>query len=220
MKEIALETDPTSLNQIKTELEVLHQSHTPYIIQLFGAFFSGACVYYCMEFMDASLDRMYQPSGVPEDVLAYIALCTVKGLKYLKDELHIMHRDIKPSNILVSRKGDVKLCDFGVSGKLMQSMAKTHVGCQSYMAPERITSSGSSYTAQSDIFSLGLTLFEIANGGYPYPRDKFDSLFSQLNAIVFEQMPDLSHDNFSQDCRDFISQWCVILFTKIYTISN
>ena len=42
--------------------------------------------------------------------------------------------DVKPTNVLVNSLGQVKLCDFGVSGQLVQSMAKTHIGCQSYMA--------------------------------------------------------------------------------------
>ena len=46
--------------------------------------------------------------------------------------------DVKPTNILVNLKGDIKLCDFGVSGQLVQSLAKTNIGCQSYMAVSRI----------------------------------------------------------------------------------
>lgn len=58
----------------------------------------------------------------------------VKGLKFLKDELSIIHRDVKPTNVLANIKGQVKLCDFGVSGQLEKSLAKTNIGCQSYMA--------------------------------------------------------------------------------------
>jgi mitogen-activated protein kinase kinase len=57
-----------------------------------------------------------------------------KGLAFLKDQLGVMHRDVKPTNVLVNRKGEIKLCDFGVSGQLEKSIARTNVGCQSYMA--------------------------------------------------------------------------------------
>ena len=125
-----------------------------------------------------------------------------------------MHRDVKPSNILVSREGIVKLCDFGVSGKLIKSAAKTNVGCQSYMSPERITDGKAEYTVQSDVFSFGLTLYEMAIGSYPYARDKFDSVFAQLHEIVAGTLPELPEDKFSQNCREFVKLWYV--FLRIY----
>ena len=120
------------------ELDILHRAVSSEIVEFYGAFFIESCVYYCMEFMDAgSLDTL-QASGVPEDVLARITQSMVRGLKFLKDDLQIIHRDVKPTNVLVNRKGEIKLCDFGVSGQLEKSLAKTNIGCQSYMAPERI----------------------------------------------------------------------------------
>jgi mitogen-activated protein kinase kinase len=71
-------------------------------------------------------------------VLGKIAEATLGGLTYLYSKLHIMHRDIKPSNILTNSKGHIKLCDFGVSGELVNSVADTFVGTSTYMAPERI----------------------------------------------------------------------------------
>lgn len=53
----------------------------------------------------------------------------------MHSNLHVIHRDVKPSNILISRNGDVKMCDFGISGYLVDSVAKTiDAGCKPYMA--------------------------------------------------------------------------------------
>ncbi|KAI8801966.1 kinase-like domain-containing protein [Cladochytrium replicatum] len=207
MKEIRLELDQTKLNQILMELDILHKSQSPYIVEFYGAFFIESCVYYCMEYMDAgSLDKLYQ-GGVPEDVLGVITLCMVKGLKFLKDELSIIHRDVKPTNVLMNSKGEVKLCDFGVSGQLIASLAKTNIGCQSYMAPERISvAEAGTYTVQSDVWSLGLTMVEMGMGQYPYPAEQYDSMFAQLDAIVSGKPPEMPSEGFSDGCRDFVAK--------------
>ncbi|PKY39088.1 kinase-like protein [Rhizophagus irregularis] len=210
MKEIRLELDEAKLNQILMELDILHQSRSSYIVEFYGAFFIESCVYYCMEYMDAgSLDKLYG-GGIPEDVLAKITFAMVKGLKFLKDSLNIIHRDVKPTNVLVNMEGEVKLCDFGVSGQLIQSRAKTNIGCQSYMAPERIIQGdASTYTVQSDVWSLGLSMLELGTGKYPYPvpdKNERVGLFAQLNAIVQGDPPSLPKDNFSAECHDFVAK--------------
>lgn len=59
----------------------------------------------------------------------------MKALSYLKDNHGVIHRDVKPSNILIDERGNIKLCDFGISGRLVDSKAKTRsAGCAAYMA--------------------------------------------------------------------------------------
>ncbi|KAJ3361303.1 STE/STE7 protein kinase [Allomyces macrogynus ATCC 38327] len=207
MKEIRLELDTSKLNQILMELDVLHKSHSPYIVEFYGAFFIESCVYYCMEYMDAgSLDWLFPyKGGAPEDVLKAISYSVVKGLKFLKEELSIIHRDVKPTNVLANTKGQIKLCDFGVSGQLIQSLAKTNIGCQSYMAPERIALADTgAYTVASDVWSFGISCLEVGSGQYPYPADRYDSIYAQLSAIIHESPPDLPADRFSPDAIDFV----------------
>lgn len=62
------------------------------------------------------------------------ALQVLKGLSYLREKHAIIHRDVKPSNILVNSGGEIKICDFGVSGQLIDSMANSFVGTRSYMS--------------------------------------------------------------------------------------
>lgn len=195
MKEIRLELDEAKFAAIIMELDILHRCVSPFIIDFYGAFFQEGAVYICIEFMDGgSIDKLYG-DGVPEGVLRKITLSTVMGLKSLKDEHNIIHRDVKPTNILVNTRGQVKICDFGVSGNLVASIAKTNIGCQSYMAPERIAGGGvaqaganpggGTYSVQSDIWSLGLTVIECALGRYPYPPETYNNIFSQLSVRSF-----------------------------------
>ncbi|KAK5938501.1 MAP kinase kinase Wis1 [Knufia obscura] len=213
MKEIRLELDDAKFAQIVMELDILHRCLSPFIIDFYGAFFQEGSVYICLEHMDGgSIDKLYG-DGVPEGVLRKITLSTVMGLKYLKDEHNIIHRDVKPTNILVNTKGQVKICDFGVSGNLVASMARTNIGCQSYMAPERISGGGmasagavstGSYSVQSDIWSLALTIIECALGRYPYPPETYNNIFSQLSAIVDGEPPELPAERYSESAREFV----------------
>lgn len=214
MKEMRLELDDSKFASIIMELDVLHRCISPYIIDFYGAFFQEGAVYICMEFMDGgSIDKLYG-DGVPENVLRKITLATTMGLKSLKDEHNIIHRDVKPTNILMNTKGQIKICDFGVSGNLVASIAKTNIGCQSYMAPERISSGGvaqaganpggGTYSVQSDIWSLGLTIIECALGRYPYPPETYNNIFSQLAAIVDGEPPDLPEEGFSEAAKNFV----------------
>ncbi|KAI9726448.1 MAG: hypothetical protein M1828_001270 [Chrysothrix sp. TS-e1954] len=224
MKEIRLELDDAKFAAIIMELDILHRCISPMIVDFYGAFFQEGAVYICMEFMDGgSIDKLYG-DGIPEPVLRKIALATTLGLRALKDDYNIIHRDVKPTNILVNTKGQIKICDFGVSGNLVASIAKTNIGCQSYMAPERISSGGvaqaganpggGTYSVQSDIWSLGLTIIECALGQYPYPPETYDNIFSQLSAIVDGDPPDLPADKFSDAAHDFVSG-CLMKIPKL-----
>lgn len=129
------------------------------------------------------------------DVLGKIAEAVLGGLTYLYKTHRIMHRDLKPSNILVNSKGEIKLCDFGVSSELEGSVADTFVGTGTYMAPERIQ--GAQYTIKSDVWSFGLTLMELAIGKFPFSSDSSDEaggpqgILDLLSQIVLEDPPKL-----------------------------
>ena len=203
MKEIRLELDEAKFAAIIMELDILHRCVSPFIIDFYGAFFQEGAVYICMEYMNGgSVDKLYG-DGIPEAVLRKITMSTIMGLKILKDDHNIIHRDVKPTNILVNTRGQVKICDFGVSGNLVASIAKTNIGCQSYMAPERIASggmaqvgvnpAGGTYSVQSDIWSLGLSIIECAMGQYPYPPETYNNIFSQLSVSLMPRFSVFLH---------------------------
>ena len=127
-----------------------------------------------------------------------------------------MHRDIKPSNVLVNHQGQIKLCDFGVSGELVNSIADTFVGTSTYMAPERIQ--GAKYSIKSDVWSVGLMLMELAIGRFPFdanesaPGDRksaapMGGILDLLQQIVLEPAPKLPEsDAFPPYLHDMIAK--------------
>lgn len=145
-----------------------------------------------MEHMDGrSLDVVLQHAGrLPEPIIGNISIAVLTGLQYLHQTHKIMHRDVKPSNILVNSCGDIKLCDFGVSAQLINSIANSFVGTRSYMAPERLTGQ-SHYTVKSDVWSLGITFLELAIGFYPIPKPDKTEMQRKL-----QEYPALDPENF------------------------
>ena len=162
--------------QILRELKFnMKCSSSPHIVTMYGMFYDSSFIYIAMEYMGGkSLDAIYKQllskgGRVSEKVLGKIAESGLRGLFYLH-ERKIIHRDIKPSNILMNMKGEIKLCDFGVSGDTVNSVATTFTGTSFYMAPERIQ--GQPYSVTSDVWSLGLTLLEVAEAHFPlFPKD-------------------------------------------------
>ncbi|CAB4064280.1 MAP2K4 [Lepeophtheirus salmonis] len=145
----------------------------------------GDC-WICMEIMDISSDKFYKyiyedmNSRIPENIIGKITVATVFALNYLKERLKIIHRDVKPSNILLDRKGNIKLCDFGISGRLVDSIAKTRdAGCRPYMAPERIDPQRArGYDVRSDVWSLGNNISGQVVHGDPPKLSPDDGVFT------------------------------------------
>ncbi|KAL2159114.1 hypothetical protein VTH06DRAFT_2873 [Thermothelomyces fergusii] len=215
-KIIHVEAKKEMRKRIVRELQIMHGCHSDYIVTFYGAFLNeNNDVVMCMEYMDVgSLDRISRVFGpVRVDVLGKIAEATLGGLTYLYSKHHIMHRDIKPSNILVNSRGSIKLCDFGVSGELINSVADTFVGTSTYMAPERIQ--GERYTVKSDVWSFGLTIMELAIGKFPFAASEQLSdaesapagILDLLQQIVHEPAPRLpKSDAFPQILEDMIQK--------------
>ena len=220
-KVILLEVNAAERNRIIQELEVLKDCNCPYIVGYFGAYLRNGEINLLMEYMDGrSLDSILtKTTRIGEPILGKITVSVIKGLNYLKDNLNIMHRDIKPANILVNSDGQVKLTDFGVSGQLIDSIAQSFIGTRHYMSPERLT--GDPYTVQSDIWSLGLTLVELALGIYPIPQhDPLKmyegeaspeahrmSVFALMDAVVNGPPPTVPGPPiFSSEFKDFVDR--------------
>ncbi|KAJ7643718.1 ste7-like protein [Roridomyces roridus] len=173
-KIVLIDAKPSVRKQILRELHIMHDCDSKYIISFYGAYLADPNICICMEFMDkGSLDGIYKKIGAIDiEVVGKVALAVLEGLTYLYDVHRIIHRDIKPSNILCNSQGEIKICDFGVSGELINSIADTFVGTSTYMSPERIQ--GAQYTVKSDVWSLGISLIELALGRFPFSESLSD----------------------------------------------
>lgn len=213
VKRIPVSVNSQEQKRLLTDLDVsMRTADCPYTVTFYGALFREGDVWICMECMDTSLDKFYTKAyrhnrSLDEDVLGKIAFAVVSALHYLHSQLKVIHRDVKPCNILIDRCGNVKICDFGISGYLVNSIAKTiDAGCKPYMAPERIDPTGSpdKYDVRSDVWSLGISLVELATGKFPY--SPWRTPFDQVKQVVVGDPPRLPAGRFSSQFEDFVSR--------------
>ncbi|XP_045181988.1 serine/threonine-protein kinase 3-like isoform X3 [Mercenaria mercenaria] len=167
IKQVPVDTD---LQEIIKEISIMQQCDSPYIVKYYGSYFKNTDLWIVMEYCGAGsvADIMRLRNKVlNEEEIATILYYTLKGLEYLHSKRKI-HRDIKAGNILLNTEGHAKLADFGVAGQLTDTMAKrnTVIGTPYWMAPEVIQEIG--YDCVADIWSLGITALEMAEGKPPY----------------------------------------------------
>ncbi|XP_047985273.1 serine/threonine-protein kinase 3 [Leguminivora glycinivorella] len=167
IKQVPVDTD---LQEIIKEISIMQQCDSPYVVKYYGSYFKNTDLWIVMEYCGAGSvsDIMrLRKKTLSEDEIATILCDTLKGLEYLHRRRKI-HRDIKAGNILLNTEGHAKLADFGVAGQLTDTMAKrnTVIGTPFWMAPEVIQEIG--YDCVADIWSLGITALEMAEGKPPY----------------------------------------------------
>lgn len=177
IKQVPVDTD---LQEIIKEISIMQQCDSPYVVKYYGSYFKNTDLWIVMEYCGAGsvLDIMKlrglywnlqrgDVKTLSEDEIATVLSDTLKGLEYLHLRKKI-HRDIKAGNILLNTEGHAKLADFGVAGQLTDTMAKrnTVIGTPFWMAPEVIQEIG--YDCVADIWSLGITALEMAEGKAPY----------------------------------------------------
>jgi hypothetical protein len=172
--------------QLEREARILAELCHPNIGLLHWFARGDTSMYLVLEFIDgySLAELLKKRPTVPPSSVAAIGACVARGLAHAH-ERGIVHRDIKPANVLLSRRGDVKIFDFGIAQRIHGepaaaagldplALAPRRVedvaafGTPAYMSPEQIL--GESVDARSDVFSLGIVLYQLLCGARPFER--------------------------------------------------
>lgn len=193
LKTIRLESiaSPEELVELKDRLikeaQAAGRLSHPNILTVYDVGQEGDLYYIAMEYLQGyTLEKMIQrKSEVNFKIVAKIMIQACEALSYAHEN-DIIHRDIKPANIMILDNFTVKVMDFGIARLGGTSMTQTGIaiGTPSYIAPEVLE--GQSGDKRSDIFSLGVVLYEILTGQKPF---KGESLSSLIYSILNDQPP-------------------------------
>ncbi|EEB08234.1 STE/STE20/YSK protein kinase Sid1 [Schizosaccharomyces japonicus yFS275] len=202
IKQIDLEASTDDISEVQQEVAVLSACENPYIIRYYGCFVNGYHLWILMEHMEGgSVAGFLKIEPLSEAQIAIITRQILHGLCYLHSQNKI-HRDIKAANLLMSEDCHVKLADFGVAAQLSNAASRRHtfVGTPYWMAPEVIQQAD--YDQSADIWSLGITVIEMAIGAPPLSNmHPMKAIFK----IPILEPPTLKGTQFSDLLRDFLS---------------
>jgi serine/threonine protein kinase len=174
------------------EVDALKNLDHPNIVGFKDYFFLNKFHYLVMEFMDAgSTDQLMRLTGPVEPRYAIPILNQVLAGVAHAHGLGYLHRDLKPNNILLNRRGQAKLTDFGIAKVLGGSELLTKkgfvLGTTAYMAPEYLTHGRDS--EQLDIYALGVSSYEILTGRKPFEFEGSDESVAAFAARVIKEPP-------------------------------
>jgi predicted Ser/Thr protein kinase len=169
-----LASNSTSLKRFKAEAEAVARATHANIVQVYAFGEIDGLHYMAMEYVEGLNLREYlAKKGIPSLALAVNIMRQVAAALQRAGELGIVHRDIKPENILLTRKGLVKVADFGLSrcfnsDQQLSSLTQPGVtlGTPLYMSPEQVE--GKELDPRSDIYSFGITSFHMLSGDPPF----------------------------------------------------
>src|SRR5215470_894122 len=169
---LATAGDLTAFNRYRREIEVAKGLDHPGLQRLRSAPHAS---YMVLDYVEGRTLRAYlaERGRLPVDEVQRIGEQLVDALQYVH-ERGVIHRDLKPDNVLIGPDGHVTLTDFGIairlnSKRLTFSHLSNAVGTPDYMAPEQVR--GQRGDARTDLYALGVVLFELLTGVVPYPAD-------------------------------------------------
>uniref|UniRef100_A0A1A7Y271 non-specific serine/threonine protein kinase n=1 Tax=Iconisemion striatum TaxID=60296 RepID=A0A1A7Y271_9TELE len=197
------------LEDYMVEIDILASCNHHYIVKLLDAFYFEGKLWILIEFcaggaVDAIMLELERPLTEPQ--IRVVCRQTLEALIYLHEN-KVIHRDLKAGNILLSLDGDVKLADFGVSAKNTNSLQRrdSFIGTPYWMAPEVVmceTSKDRPYDYKADIWSLGVTLIELAQ--IEPPNHEMNPMRVLLKIAKSEPPTLMQPSRWSPEFKDFL----------------
>ncbi|KAK9464392.1 kinase-like domain-containing protein [Lipomyces arxii] len=206
IKVLNLDTAENEVKDVQHEISLLsqlQQGDAQNIVRYHGSHLVGSRLWIIMDYCAGGSVRTLMAMGrIEERFTQVIVRESLIALAYIH-KAGIIHRDIKAANILIKNDGRVQLSDFGVAAQISSNHPKrsTIVGTPYWMAPEVITE-GATYNYKADIWSLGITIYEMATGQPPYADQ--DGMRVML-IIPRSKPPRLEGQQYSQSLKDFLS---------------
>jgi serine/threonine-protein kinase len=176
----ALVSNAQSAARFEREADILKQLRHPNIVRLFGVGKERGMRYYAMEYIEGeSMDKILARRGViPWEEVVTLGTQLCSALQHAHDK-GVVHRDLKPSNLMILADGTLKLTDFGIA-KDLDSTALTSANCTvgtaAYMSPEQCRGDRN-LTSKSDVYSLGVVLYELLTGKKPFDAETAMEMF-------------------------------------------
>ncbi|HEU0000124.1 MAG TPA: serine/threonine-protein kinase [Ktedonobacteraceae bacterium] len=166
-----LAKDASYVARFIREAQIIAGLNHPNIVQIFDAGQQGGFLYFVMEFVQGpTIGSLLQIDTVmPQHLAAEYAAQIADALDSAYKERNVIHRDIKPENLMLDRWGRIKVMDFGLArapGHQQITVAKTLVGSIYYASPEQVW--GQTLDNRSDIYALGVVLYEMVTGQRPF----------------------------------------------------
>lgn len=185
----SLARNPDTVKQFHREAQAAAPLKHPSIVRIYSAGIEHGTPYIAMEFIDGEpLDRFLKRKGMLKWQHAFHIAGQVALALDCAHRHGIVHRDIKPSNIMLDKRGVVRLTDFGIANVHSDDAAGPEVvGTPQYMSPEQCT--GGEVGPASDLFSLGVTIYQMIAGELPF---KGESSMALIRAICTEDPPRLN----------------------------
>src|SRR3954466_2290402 len=182
---VLTQRDPRYVERFRREAQVLAKIGHPSIIQIYEIVVGdgdGADPYIVMEYFEGRpLDALLKDGPLPAPQVVSLLRQCAEGLRKAHAS-NVIHRDIKPGNLMLSPSGEVKILDFGIA-KLHDAKTdltgQTVLGTPYYMSPEQAM--GQPIDARTDIYSLGITAFQLLTGKRPFDaKNKVDVMVQQV----------------------------------------